>query len=208
MKVFLVRHGIKEKIAGDPPLSEIGKQQALNTGIHLKQSTIDKVITSPLLRTRQTAKVICKKLDVDYKVDERLRERMNWGDKKDQTFEDFIEEWVKTNIDRDYVPISGDSSRKTGFRIEAVIKDQIQENSVKNLVLITHGGAIIDFLRNVFTETELNNTYDKFIDNLDSVIKECSVTIVEFNNRKFKLLSLATIDHLVSKNATQTSLTS
>lgn len=196
MKIFLVRHGLKEQTAGDPPLSPEGKIQAHNTGLHLKRYDIQKVLASPLLRTRQTAELICHEIGLTYNVDENLRERMNWGDKPGQPFEKFIEEWGKTTLDRDFIPSAGDSSREAGLRLEGVIKQQVRSNSTANIALITHGGIIIDFLRNVFSEEDLNNAYDKFFQNMESVIKECSVTVVTYANGKFLLESLATIDHL------------
>lgn len=197
MKIYLVRHGIKEKTTGDPPLSSEGRIQAVNTGKHLKNLQIDKVLSSPLLRTKQTADLICKEIGLKYKIDNRLRERMNWGDKSGQPFQEFLEEWTRSTVERDFIPSVGDSSRKAGLRLESVIND---EDSTINIVLVTHGGIITDFLRNVFTEDELNNVCDKFAENMDSMIRECSVTIVDYEFDKFFVKSLAIVDHLTIEN--------
>lgn len=196
MRIFLVRHGIKEKVPGDPQLSTFGRTQAQNTGTHLRQFQIDLVCSSPLKRTQETAQFICDAIGAKYTVNDLLRERMNWGDAPDQTFEEFINEWKTADNDREFQPISGDSSKNAGKRLEQVIETISKENSDSSVVLVCHGGIITDFLRNVFTNEQLDNAYDNFSMVKDGAIKECSITVINYNNGKYLLESLALIDHI------------
>src|SRR5581483_7219256 len=110
---YLVRHGAKEKVMGDPPLSELGREQAKITGNVLKQHAINSIFSSPLLRAKQTAEIIGEKINLPFAMDQRLVERMNWGDRKKETFEEFWEEWERSSRDRKYQPKHGDSSWAT-----------------------------------------------------------------------------------------------
>ncbi len=196
MKIYLVRHGQKENLIGDPSLSEIGIKQAEMTGEFLKNKNISQIFASPLKRTQMTAGIISKKINLDFKTDSRLKERMNWGDKPDQKFEDFIIEWEKSDKDRNYKPTPGDSSIETGNRIKAVL-DEIEEAELENNILVvTHGGAIGDFLLNNFSEARLPivENYSNRVNYVE--ILECSVTVLNKNNNLYKLEKVGNISHL------------
>ena len=191
MKIYLVRHGEKENFIGDPALTELGIKQARLTGEYFKSINIGHIFASPLKRTQMTASIIGKHLNLDFKIDDRLRERMNWGDRINQSFDDFLKEWNKGDLDRDYKPNNGDSSRETGNRF----KKFLDEFDIKeNILVVTHGGTIGDFLRNNFEEKKLpmittNNRY--YVK-----ITECSITTLNKNKDIYELLEVAKIEHL------------
>ena len=73
-RLFLVRHAHSDP--GDPdslrPLSARGTQQARELGERLATVAPDAVVTSPLLRARETGAAIAKAAGVDLRVDDRL----------------------------------------------------------------------------------------------------------------------------------------
>jgi broad specificity phosphatase PhoE len=81
--VFFVRHGEAENNKRDIlsssyegfPLTENGRTQVKATAEQLKGIKFDRVYSSPLLRTKQTAEILVEGRDLDIKIDERLRER-------------------------------------------------------------------------------------------------------------------------------------
>ncbi len=82
MKIIIVRHGKTEwntlkKAAGqvDIPLIEEGIEQAKETREKLKNIPIDLIITSPLIRAKQTAEIINEERNLPIIVDERIIER-------------------------------------------------------------------------------------------------------------------------------------
>lgn len=196
-KFYIIRHGDKVRNPGDPPLSELGNLQAQKAAKHLQGLPISRIVASPILRTQQTAKHIADMLGLAYGTNDLLKERVNWGDDPNQTFEDFLSMWTKASQDRHWQPPVGDSSVSAGKRLEKVISDMLS-NEDEHVVLVTHGGIITDFLRNAFVNEELNQFISDFESTLDENIKECSITIVEAdpNNPKLKLVELACIDHL------------
>lgn len=74
MRVYLVRHA--EALPGQPddlrPLSPAGAEQARLLGERLARVSPRVVLSSPLLRARQTAAAIAKAADAELVVDERL----------------------------------------------------------------------------------------------------------------------------------------
>ncbi|HEY7795709.1 MAG TPA: histidine phosphatase family protein [Gaiellaceae bacterium] len=74
MRLFLVRHAHSDP--GDPdelrPLSARGREQARELGERLAEIGPALVVTSPLLRARETAGAIATATGADVRVDERL----------------------------------------------------------------------------------------------------------------------------------------
>jgi broad specificity phosphatase PhoE len=73
----------------------------------------------------------------------RLRERMNWDGS--QTFEQFLAEWDRSVLDRDFAPVRGDSSRQAAARLHAFLLDLAAEPGP--VAAVTHGGVTADLLR-------------------------------------------------------------
>lgn len=74
MRLILVRHAHSDP--GDPdelrPLSARGREEARALGERLASEAPDLVVSSPLLRARETAAAIAKAADVELRIDERL----------------------------------------------------------------------------------------------------------------------------------------
>lgn len=198
MKTFyLIRHGDKLKIPGDPPLSDLGNKQAILTAKYLKSLSISKVISSPILRTFQTAEHITKAIGIKVETNDLLKERVNWGDDPSQSFDDFLKMWVRSSEERKWQPPVGDSSYNCGKRLQKLIENLMMSFDY-HIVFVTHGGIISDFLRNIFPSEELNRFIPNFVTPLDDNVKECSITVIKKgqNESEFKLIGLANTDHL------------
>ena len=196
-KFYLIRHGDKEKTPGDPPLSDLGNKQAKLTAQHLQIHPITKIIASPTLRTKQTAHLIANQLSLGIETSDLLKERSNWGDNPKQSFHDFLAMWIKSSRQRDWQPDVGDSSFCSGKRLEKLICNLSQQPD-QHIALVTHGGIIADFLRNVFTINELGQFVGNLGFELYDSIKECSITLVEADptQQQFKLIKFADTSHL------------
>lgn len=192
---YLIRHGQKEEALGNPPLTTLGRQQAKITAKYLKDKEIKKIYASPRKRTIQTASIIAKELSLQITQDERLKERMIWGEHAKVSFEEFLKEWIKTDLNRNFKPRFGDSSVETGKRIESLV-NEISLNTSSNVLLVSHGGAIADFLRNNFPDSKLPIVRYKEHDAMFLKIFECSITIVEKKEDKFLLKQVGLTDHL------------
>ncbi len=82
MELYLIRHGQSTNNRGDsprladPPLTELGKEQARQAGQSLKDEGIIRLYCSPMLRTLQTAQIIGDNLDLSPHIFVGLHE---WG---------------------------------------------------------------------------------------------------------------------------------
>ncbi len=82
MKVICVRHGESEanlirefsNRCCKHPLTEKGREQANELCQKLKSEKIIKIYSSPVLRAMQTSEIIAKHFNMDFSVDENLRE--------------------------------------------------------------------------------------------------------------------------------------
>ena len=69
---YLVRHGAKEAVPFDPPLTKIGLKQAQITASHLQNIPFKEILSSPKLRARQTAELFAKAQAIPISIDDRL----------------------------------------------------------------------------------------------------------------------------------------
>jgi broad specificity phosphatase PhoE len=197
IEFYVVQHGEKERGAGDPPLTRAGVKQARRTGTYLRAQGVARLCSSPLRRARETAEIIGDELGLAVEVDNRLRERMNWGDGPlPQTLEDFLREWQRTATDRDFTPVSGDSSWAAGERFHSLLEDVAEEREGARLALVTHGGVTVDLLRNLFPDDDLRRSKP---DLLDRGIPPCAITHLirrRGGERRYELQALASVAHL------------
>ncbi len=74
MRVYLIRHA--EADSGEPddlrPLTPAGREAARALGEKLARERLDAVLTSPLLRARETAGAIAKACGLEVQADDRL----------------------------------------------------------------------------------------------------------------------------------------
>ncbi|MEC0123485.1 histidine phosphatase family protein [Paenibacillus pabuli] len=194
---FLVRHGVKEKRIGDVPLTLEGLIQAKLTALHLANVPITKLVASPLRRAIDTAAHIALQTNVTLMENQRLRERANWGDLPEQTFEEFIAMWDRCTSDPDYLPPVGDSSKQAGERLTSLLTElALSESPDSHIVIVTHGGLITDFLVNTFPEHELNVWHPDFIAMQSQLVPECSITTLIHENGKYTIQDFASVEHL------------
>jgi broad specificity phosphatase PhoE len=147
----LVQHGDKERVPGDPGLTELGRQQAQVTARWLQGIGVDEVYSSSLRRARETAEAIARAAGLTVRLDDRLRERMNWDGA--QVFDDFRAEWDRSAKDRDFVPGSGESSRLAGERLREFLA--AHSGGSGQMVAVTHGGVTTDLLRTLLGDDRL-----------------------------------------------------
>lgn len=146
--IYIVRHGqtnynLEKRITGriDIELNETGKQEAKLLKEKLKDIQFNYVFSSPLKRCIQTAKIITNKKII---IDERLIERSNGkleGVTKDELPLDVVFNDTKENK-YGLEPISDIEKRVISF-----FNEINQKYPGKNILIVTHGGVIINMRR-------------------------------------------------------------
>jgi len=193
LTIHLIRHGQKESHPGDPGLTGLGIIQAQQTGKYLAQFPISKIIASPYKRTQQTAQHIGEQLNLEFSTDDALKERMNWNNETIPK-EEFLSEWTKSTNNREYVPKWGSSSKITGNRIQQLILSH-NLNEPQHIVLVSHGGAIVDFIRNIFNDEAISELKKEYSEGSGYQMLNCSINTIHISKEPtIKLLNY--IDHL------------
>jgi broad specificity phosphatase PhoE len=184
---YLVRHAIKEKGIGDVSISPKGILQAQAAARHFRYIPIKTIISSPLRRAKETAAYLASQAKTTISEDMRLRERANWGDLPGQSFDEFVEMWERCTLDRDFLPPVGDSARNAGERLSSCILELADQHPESNVVIVTHGGLITDFLVNVCSEEELRKWHPNFMQEQSKLVSECSITKVRYDGEVYEL---------------------
>ncbi|MGN7453362.1 histidine phosphatase family protein [Paenibacillus pasadenensis] len=198
---FLVRHAVKEKAMGDVGLTSEGIEQAQLTAVHLSRFPIDAVRTSPLQRAKQTAQHIASMTGAKLAEDNRLRERVNWGDAPGQTFEQFIEMWNRCTNEPDYRPEAGDSAKEAGARLASALSTLSEQSPPgSHIVVVTHGGIMTDFSVHFLPQNDLELWHPHFVSKQSELIPECSITTLIIENGECRIEDFASVVHLKAKN--------
>ena len=155
MKIYVVRHCTTECSAKkiycgrtDIPLSEEGRREAEQLSAVTKDYDFDLILSSPLLRARETAEAIAKDKHVPILFDDRLKER-DFGD-FEQT-ECAREEGKRFRYSFALKYPNGESNLQVAARVYALLNEILKKYARKNLLLVSHGSAC-RIIRTYFTE--------------------------------------------------------
>lgn len=181
--VYLVQHGEKHRVPGDPGLTELGRQQATRSGRWLTGLGVSALWTSPMRRARETADCIAAETGLAARPDARLRERLNWDG--DMPFDAFLALWARSARDRDLVPEGGQSSRQASAQLQAFLADM--RGVPGPVAAVTHGGITVELLRDLVGDDALPP------DVLQAGIPPCAVTTIDDLNP----VLIASVSHLV-----------
>lgn len=151
--LVLVRHGVTamtvdKRFSGglggaNPPLSDLGIEQARETGAWLKSLSahVDDVLTSPVLRTVQTAEVIADMLGKQAEEVPAFAE-MEFGRWDGLSFTEVAERhaddmsaWFAS---LDAAPHGGESFRQVEQRVMSGLDELVTQRAGRTLVLVSH----------------------------------------------------------------------
>ena len=143
----VVRHGRTAHNAGrrllgrlDPPLDALGRRQADAIGRSL--GPVDRIVTSPLLRTRQTAAAIAEVVDAPVEVDDRWIE-LDYGELDGVPLAEVSAElWSAWRADTGFAPPGGESLAELGRRVRSACESLATEAATSHVVVVSHVSPI------------------------------------------------------------------
>ena len=158
-KLILVRHGETDwnaegRIQGmlDVPLNALGVRQAELVAAELAD-TIDvaELVSSDLVRTRETTKPINEATGFEPRFDARIRER-HFGVWQGKTYEEWrvldAEGMARYNAgDPDYGPEGGETATQFLARCVSAVSELVTISKERTLILVTHGGVVSSMVR-------------------------------------------------------------
>jgi broad specificity phosphatase PhoE len=138
--LYLIRHGrtaqnAERRLLGrlDVPLDELGRLQAKALGQVDFLRRARKVISSPLVRARDTAEALGPSVEID----ERWTE-IDYGIYDGDRLESVPDLWRAWDADLAYQPEGGESLLSVGERVRAACADVWTEARREDVIVVTH----------------------------------------------------------------------
>ena len=152
MVLYVTRHGETEYNARgrycgstDVPLNDAGVVQAGALAARLRGMAFDAVVSSPMLRARQTAEIVCAALNIPYVIYRQFAERnlgVYEGLTRDEASERYPVLWSRRcTVSADDAPDGGETIRQACGRIDEGLERLRGDYKNKNVLLICHGFA-------------------------------------------------------------------
>lgn len=157
----LLRHGEtpltpQKRFSGsggtDPSLSDIGREQAERVAAALaRRGTIQHIVSSPLARTRETARIVAARLGLEVTVEDGLRETdfgawegLTFGEVRER-YPDDLNAWLASP---EAAPTGGgESFAETATRIAAARDKLVAAYAGRTVLLVTHVTPIKTLVR-------------------------------------------------------------
>jgi broad specificity phosphatase PhoE len=144
----LLRHGqtpmsVQQRYAGrsDVPLTDVGVQQAVAAAKRLAPAGIAAIVTSPLLRTVQTAQEVADVSGAAVVTDDGFRET-DFGAWEGLTFAEVRERWpaevTAWLADPDVAPPGGESFADVSVRVTAALRRVLADRAGQRVLIVSH----------------------------------------------------------------------
>ena len=198
-ELILIRHGETDwnrelRFQGqiDVPLNDTGFEQARRVAERLDGESVQQLISSDLLRTRQTAQAPSSRLGLAPVMDAGLREQAFGvvdGMRSDDIQQQFPHEWARwTAFDADYAFSGGESTRVFHTRVMATLQRLALACEGQRLVVVTHGG-VLDMVYRSAMGLPLSGPRQ-------SVIPNGGISRVRIQGAETEIISWAETEHL------------
>ncbi len=198
--IYIIRHGETDNnknhlLQGrkiNASINEKGKQQAVGIANTLKDIPIQKVITSSLVRTLETAKPLIESKGLEFDQYEELDE-MSFGDWEGKPFEEVIDQirviqkaWISGETDTK-IP-GGESPEEVFKRAGEKFLEILMSSEEKYIAFMLHG-RLIRVLLSEFLGMGLKNMHQ--IQHQNGAINHLT-----WDGKSFSPVRLNNIDHL------------
>lgn len=198
--LYIVRHGYsvgnaEKRFAGraDFPLNETGRRQAACTAEFMRDTPLDVILSSPLLRAKETAEAIAKTHGLAITILPDLAE-ISFGELDGLPVEevaarypDVFTTWRNRIIDAAFP--GGESTREVAARAQRVLGEILRTYADKRVCVVSHG-ALIKFMLAYIEDAPLDQLASR------EFVKNASVSALTFDGGKFDLLYKDKYDYM------------
>ncbi|HSF96200.1 MAG TPA: histidine phosphatase family protein [Thermohalobaculum sp.] len=133
----------------DSLLNETGRAQAQRAAQALKDEPIERIVSSPLSRARDTAEAVAQLLGLDVSTDPGLME-CHLGDHQGEVHGPWLREYFLGN----YVPPNGEHFDDFCARTWAAMQRAVAQGP--NTLIVAHGGLWVSARRHVAVDPDLS----------------------------------------------------
>jgi broad specificity phosphatase PhoE len=147
--IWLARHGetqwtVEHRFNGhrNLPLIDIGREHCQRLAIRLATQPLDAVISSTLLRSRETAEILARPHGLAVMIDKRLEE-MDYGKWEGLTYEeaqsldaDLYSRWKSDPAT--VAPPGGETGKQVAARVFAAFEDIVYRHQGRQILIVAH----------------------------------------------------------------------
>lgn len=154
MKIFLIRHGettgdLEDRYGGsyDDHLTELGRQQLQKTANTLVGKDIEVILSSPLIRAKESAEIISFRIDAPVQVKDGLQER-HYGVLGGLTKSEALEKYPEV-VEAHKNPMNTDPGGESYEDFQKRVIDAFKvltTQDYKTIAVVSHGGPIKQIL--------------------------------------------------------------
>lgn len=198
-RILAVRHGetawnVDRRLQGqiDISLNANGQEQARRLAEALADESLDAIVTSDLVRARDTAQAVADRTGLPLVTDTGLRER-NFGIFQGHTYAEVERLWPEESArwrrrEPEYGAQGGETLQGFYDRAVAAAERLAQAYPGRTLLLVTHGG-VLDCLYRAASRVELNapRTWD---------LANTGINRLLYTSEGFTLVGWADVQHL------------
>ncbi len=207
MKVYLVRHGESVGNAAgvhqtaDMPLSVQGVQQAEKLAGRFADVVVDKIVASPYLRTKQTAKAIAKVTGVQIELDDRIREIKHpsvlVGKSGNDPESKRISHLISVNKDDPHWHFADEENFHDLKTRTSSFLEQLSRKGEENLIVVSHGHTIRNLVGLMIFGEDFNATqWHDMINHM--YLRNTGVTVCDYQtSRGWAVSTFNDIAHLL-----------
>lgn len=169
MKIIFIRHGqttgdVENRYGGDydDSLSEEGIRQAEQLPLELKSKEIELIISSPLIRAKETSRILSS-LGCPIIIENNFKERNQYGILSGMIRNEALEKYpelVEKLKDKNNTIDGAESYEDFSQRIQKAVNDLIHENKYANIAVVWHGGPMRVLFREILNLGELKEIGD------------------------------------------------
>lgn len=200
--LYLVRHGEADsnrdsRFGGwsEAPLTDLGQRQAVAAANELRRRAPTVLVTSDLVRARQTAAPIAAMLDLEPRLEPGLRER-SLGVFDGLTFADaeqrFPDVWQRLMArDPAAVPEGGETADVVYARVSAAIQRILTDHAGERIAVVTHGLALFHVFSYVCGLGSPSRDLPVFV-----LVDNASITQLERKQDRWRIISINDTAHL------------
>ncbi len=195
MNIYIVRHGETAFNVGEPrirgrrdvPLSELGIENAIKTGIELSSIPIEKIYYSKLSRAKDTAAKIKDHQPSAEFIEEPFLLDISFGDWEGKTADEAFSPEVKKkwfSNPHDVLIPNGETFYQVLDRLHRLFQ-RLRTQEEEKVVLVSHGAAI-NLIFVYLTGTHPSHYWNFYVDTCSishvKLSREGRVSIVSFNS--------------------------
>lgn len=147
--IWLVRHGetqwtVEQRFNGrrNLPLIDVGREHCQRLATQLATQPLDAIISSPLLRSKETAEILARPHGVAVMIDKRLEE-MDYGKWEGLTYKEAqsldIDLYSQWESDPSTVaPPGGESGEQVAARVVMAFGDILEQHRGQQILIVAH----------------------------------------------------------------------